>query len=109
MLSFLLTGAGACFAALLFVGQAIADRQQEEIRYAHDLALAVGGDYRCGYGLDMDAVRQAIEGRLASLPAAARRNFHATLEEVTANRSRPDGLTCESGRLLAGRLGLLDR
>lgn len=109
MMSLLLMGASAFMAAFLSVGSAIADKRQEEIRYAHDLALAIGGDYHCGYGLDMQAVRQAIDNRLAILPAAAQRKFRHVLSEVTAAGEKPDGRTCEMSRLLAARMGMLNR
>jgi hypothetical protein len=109
MMSLLLMGASACVTAFVFVGSAIADKRQEEMHYAHDLALAIGGDYHCGYGLDMEAVRQAIDERLSTLPAAARRDFRLVLSGVTANHEKPDGRSCERRRLLAARMGVLDQ
>lgn len=109
MISLLYTGAGAGIAVFLAVNQATADRRPDDIRYAHDLALAIGGDYHCGYGLDMQAVRQAIDERLASLPVTARRTFRMMLAGVTTAQQKPDGGSCERHRLLAARLGLLGR
>lgn len=107
MISLFVTTASACVASLLFVGAAVADRRAEEMRYADDLALAIGGDYLCGYGLDMQAVRQAIDERLAALPAAARRDFRSRLGSITALKNMPDGQSCELRRRLAARMGLL--
>jgi hypothetical protein len=109
MMSLLVAGASACVAAFLFVGSAIADRRQEEMRYARELALAIGGDYRCGYGLNMQAVREAIEQRLFSLPSAALHEFNTALADVAYGTEKRDAASCDARRELAARLGVLDR
>jgi hypothetical protein len=107
MMPLLSTGVSAGLAVLFLVSHALADRRQEEVSYAQDLALGIGGAYRCGYGLDMRAVTQAIDEQLSSLTAEARRQFRLKLARVTAPDSRPSGASCENRRLIAARLGLL--
>ncbi|MCV3764057.1 hypothetical protein [Rhizobium sp. TRM95796] len=107
MMSLFLTGASAGVAALFLVSHAVADKGQEELRYVHDLALGIGGAYRCGYDLDMLAVRRAIDEQMWDLTAEARRRFRLKLARITAPDAQPDGQTCAQRRLIAERLGVL--